>query len=116
MRGFINFGRGYSFFSCGFIFWSSGFICVDIQIYESGTNYFAFLVGIHFSVSRIHFISTCPQRKQMDPAQKLRNTVHEMRYLRSHSFDVVADSLHVTSDSFSMTTDTFRFANRRQNK
>jgi hypothetical protein len=93
MRGFKIFGRGYIFFSCVFIFWSSGFICVDIQIYESGTNYLPFLVGIHFSVSRIHNILTRPQHKIM-------NTVHEIPYLRSYSFGGVADSLHVISDSF----------------
>jgi hypothetical protein len=47
-------------------------MCVDIQIHESGTNYFAFWVGIHFSVTRIHYISTCPQ-------QQIMNTVHEIR-------------------------------------
>jgi hypothetical protein len=79
-------------------------MCVDIQIHESGTNYFAFWVGIHFSVSRIHYISTCP-------LQQIMNTVHEIPYLRSYSFGVVADSLYVASDSFQMTTDTVWFAN-----
>ena len=79
-------------------------MCVDIQIHESGTNNFAFWVGIDFSMSRIHYISTCPQ-------QQIMNTAHEIPYLRSYSLGVVADSLCVASDSFQMTTDTVWFAN-----
>jgi hypothetical protein len=79
-------------------------MCLYIQIHESGTNKCIFLVGIHFAVSRIHFISTLPCLGFNEYGAK-------NAYYLSHSFEGVADSLHLTSDSFKMTTDTFRFAN-----